>query len=521
MDGLMMTRPLLVSSLLWRAEHVFGSVMNSSVTADGEVEDFTWRELAVDARRLAAGLEWLGVQTGDRISSLAWNTREYLAAYFGVPALGAVLHTVNHRMSAVHIAATIRAAGSRVLIVDADLFEVLAAVEPELPQVKTLIVIGHGQPDTAIAAVHRWDDLLDSTEPVTSWPELDENSASGICFTSGTTGDPKGVVYSHRSTVLHTLGICMAGGAAINNEDSYLLATNMSHVNGWGVPYACALQGARLILPGAHPSPEDLLRLVTEQRPSWFVGAPTVAAMMRDRFGTASGAYDLSSLSTMWLGGQSPPTDLVAWFVDRGIGTVNGWGMTETSPIATFHHGHETQGRPLPLVEMEVAGPAGEHLPWDGMSTGELRVRAPWVARDYLSADDTSSAFPEGWLATGDVCVFHPDGQLQIRDRFKDLVKSGGEWISSVELEHSLMLHPKVHEAAVIAVPDPTWVERPLAWVVADDDVTDADLRLYLERSFPKFWIPDEFVRADEVPKTSVGKIDKASMRRTQAQRTG
>lgn len=517
MDGLMMNRPLLISGLLWRAENIFGDTGCTSVTADGVTEYFTWGEIAADSRRLAGALAGLGVRVGDRVSALAWNTREYLTAYFAVPGMGGVLHTVNHRMPDEFIAATIRTAGSRVLLVDADLLGVLARIDSDLPEVEHVVVIGAAPAGSALPDVRQWDALLGAAEPVPAWPELDEESASGICFTSGTTGAPKGVVYSHRSTVLHTLGICMAGGAAINDADSYLLATSMSHVNGWGVPYACALQGARLVLPGPHPSPGRFLELVTRQRPTWFIGAPTVAAMMRDRFLAAPGQYDLSGLVTLWLGGQAPPADLVEWYEQRGIGTVNGWGMTETSPIATFHQGHQSQGRPLPLVEWQVTGEDGGRLPWDGVSTGQLLVRSPWVARGYLAAGDVTGSFPGGWLATGDVCVIHPGGHLQIRDRYKDLVKSGGEWISSVELEHALMLHPRVREAAVIAVPDPTWVERPVAWVVTDGEMTDAELRGYLERSFPRFWVPDEFVRVDEVPKTSVGKIDKASMRKIQA----
>lgn len=517
MDGRMMDRPLLISSLLWRAEHVFGDVANASVNPPGEREQFTWSELAADARTLAGALGDLGVRPGERISAMAWNSREYLAAYFGVPGYGAVLHTVNHRMSSAHIVDTVRMAGSRVLLVDQDLLPVLETIEPDLQDVDHLIVIGSTRSRTKIPNVHAWESLLSGSEAILGWPELDERSASGICFTSGTTGAPKGVVYSHRSTVLHALGICMAGGAAINREDSYLLATNMSHVNGWGVPYACALQGARLVLPGAHPTPEDLLDLVSEESPSWFIGAPTVAALMRDRLLQEPERYRLDSLETLWLGGQTPPTDLVAWFGERGIGTVNGWGMTETSPIATFHQGHETQGLPLPLVEMKIVNPEGRSQPWDGTSTGELQVRSPWVAREYLSHDDQSDRFPDGWLATGDVAVLHPDGQLQIRDRFKDLIKSGGEWISSIELEHALMLHPAVREAAVVAVEDPTWLERPVAWVVTDGEVDDKELRSHLARRFPRFWLPDAFIRVPVVPKTSVGKVDKATIRRTQA----
>lgn len=516
MDGLMMERQLLVSSLLWRAEHVFGNQINTAVASDGSRDHFTYRELATDARRFAAALSTIGIGHGDRVSALAWNTREYLTAYFAVPGMGAVLHTVNHRMSVAHIAHTITAAGSRALIVDTDLLPMLAEVEEHLHGIEHLIVVGEGKPDTKIPNVHAWDALVSRSAPLHEWPELDERSASGICFTSGTTGLPKGVVYSHRSTVLHALGICVAGGAGVNSADSYLLATNMSHVNGWGVPYACAMQGARLVLPGAHPSPHGVLTLITEEAPTWFVGSPTVAAMMRDQLMAAPERYSLDSLTTLWLGGQAPPSDQVSWFADHGIGLANGWGMTETSPIATFLCGHETQGAPLPLVEVRVVDEDGTALPWDGVSTGELQVRAPWVAREYLDDDRSGATFGSGWLATGDVCVMHPNGHLQIRDRFKDLIKSGGEWISSVEIEHALMLHAGVQDAAVIAVPDPTWQERPVAWLVADEHVTDEDLRAHLQQRFPRFWVPDEFVRVGTVPRTSVGKIDKASMRTRQ-----
>lgn len=514
-DGLMMDRQLLVSGLLWRAEHVFPQRTITAVTADGSRRHFTFGELALDARRFAAALGDLGVGAGGRVSALAWNTFEYLTAYFAVPGVGAVLHTVNHRMSIQHIVHTIRTAGSTVLVVDTDLLPMLAQLEPELSGIEHLVLIGGGIPKTSIPSVHDWDSLLESGTPIPVWPELDERSASSICFTSGTTGLPKGVVYSHRSTVLHTLAISAAGGVGINPYDSYLLATNMSHVNGWGVPYACILQGARIILPGPHPSPHQLLELVTEEVPSVFVGSPTVAAMARDLVLADPDAYSLDSLSVLWLGGQTPPQDLAQWYGERGITTTNGWGMTETSPMATYLEGHQTQGAPLPLVEMRVVSPQDEELPWDGVSTGQLQVRAPWVADGYLDCDGSDS-FVDGWFSTGDVCVMHPDGQLQIRDRYKDLIKSGGEWISSVEIENALRMHPAVREAAVIGVPDPIWLERPIAWVVSDGPVTDAQLRAHLGRSFPRFWLPDAFVRVDAIPKTSVGKLDKDGMRSAQ-----
>ncbi|WP_157073106.1 long-chain-fatty-acid--CoA ligase [Kribbia dieselivorans] len=522
MDGLIMDRQLLVSSLLWRAERLYAQRTGTAVTADGSRRHFTYAEMAQDARRLAGALSDLGIQPGERISALAWNTYEYLTAYFGVPGLGAVLHTVNHRMSTAHIVHTIRTAGSKVLIVDHDLLPVLEVVEPELDGIEHLIVVGGGNPRTSIPSVHYWEGFLADATPVNEWPEFDERTASGICFTSGTTGLPKGVVYTHRSTVLHALGISAAGGIGINPGDGYLLATNMSHVNGWGVPYACIMQGARIILPGPHPSPRQLLELITEEGPSVFVGSPTVAAMAKDIVNAEPDAFSLDSLGTLWLGGQTPPADLANWYGERGIVTTNGWGMTETSPMASYLEGHQTQGLPLPLVEMRIVGPEGEEMPWDGVSTGQLQVRSPWVAAGYLDDDGRSAeSFVDGWFSTGDVAVMHPDGQLQLRDRFKDLIKSGGEWISSVEIENALRLHPSVREAAVIGIPDPTWLERPIAWVVTDGEASDAELRAYLERSFPKFWLPDAFVRVDEIPKTSVGKLDKAGMRLAQAARDG
>ncbi|MDF1704886.1 MAG: AMP-binding protein [Aeromicrobium sp.] len=516
MIGTMMDHPLLVSSLLWRAERVFGDVESVTCENGMAARRFSYRDLADRARRLAAALGDLGVVEGTRVGSLAWNTDRHLAAYFAVPGMGAVLHTINHRMPEDHIVYSIEVAQDEVLLVDADLLPVVEPILSRLPQVRHVVVLG--DTDQTLHGVEQWsfDDIVAAAAPIAEFPQLDERQAASICFTSGTTGLPKGVAYSHRSTVLHALTLGSAGDIAIREGRSYLLATQMSHVNGWGVPFATALQGARIILPGAHPSTADFLRIATHENPHVLVGSPTVAAMMRDECLVHPDTYDLGSVDTFWLGGQAPPEALVNWWSEHGVASVNGWGMTETSPMGTFCHGHQSQGRPLPLFEMRIVDQiTGEELPWDGRTPGELEVRSAWVTGTYLPTPE-QDPLHDGWLTTGDVAVIHPDAQLQIKDRFKDLIKSGGEWISSVELEGHLMLHPDVVEAAVIAVPDDTWLERPLAWVRTTSPVTDEDLRAHVQSKFPKYWVPNEFVRVEEIPKTSVGKVDKAGMRRSQ-----
>ncbi|MBC2592529.1 long-chain fatty acid--CoA ligase [Rhodococcus aetherivorans] len=514
----MMDRPLLVSSLLWHAENVFAGRVCVSCDGDRGDREFTYRDLGAATRRFAGAFDNLGIRFGTRVATLAWNTFEHLVAYYAVPACGAILHTVNHRMSPDHIAYAMDKAQDEVVLIDADLLPVLRDVLPRLSRVRHVVVFGafDGIAPVTSARVTWWsfDRLLHDAVPIGEFPEFDETSASSICFTSGTTGLPKGVVYSHRSTVLHAMAISASGGVAIDGSRSYLLTTQMSHVHSWGVPHAGVLQGARLVLPGPHPSPAELLRITTEQTPDVVVGVPAVAALMRERFDADPGRYDLGSLRTLWLGGQTPPSGLVNWWATHGVSTVNGWGMTETSPMGTFSHAPANHGRPLPLFQVRIVDEEGRTLPWNGFTTGELQARSPWVTGTYLDDERAADAFDDGWLRTGDVAVIHPDGQVQIHDRVKDLIKSGGEWISSVELENKLLLHPAVLEAAVIAVPHETWQERPVAWVRLTDEVTDDELRTHLAASLPKFWLPDSFVRVGQIPTTSVGKLDKGRMRK-------
>lgn len=516
MFGTMMDRPLLISSLLHRAEHVFGDRVNVSCAGGVVRREFTYRDLGSSARGLAAALRELGARDGTRVGSLAWNTDRHLAAYFAVPGIGAVLHTINQRMPTEHIVYSVNQAEDRILLVEADLLPIAREIVPSTPTVKHIVVLGEGDADLTGVQSWSYDALLNETTELAAFPEFDERTASSICFTSGTTGKPKGVVYTHRSTVLHALAISAAGGVAVSGNHAYLVACQMSHVNSWGVPHAGTLQGARLVLPGPHPTPADYLRLLSSQAPDILVGAPAVAALIRDQYCRHPDPDALSSLTTLWMGGQTPPAALAEWWAQRGVATVNGWGMTETSPMGTFCNGPEDQGPPLPLFEIRVVDDDGRELPRDGNCAGELEARAPWVTGSYLGLTGPSTAFHEGWLRTGDVAVIADNGALHIKDRFKDLIKSGGEWISSIELENHLMLHPAIQEAAVIGIAHDKWQERPIAWIVTSADVTDDELRKHVSSALPRYWAPDSFVRVDAIPKTSVGKIDKTGIRSRQ-----
>lgn len=528
MDGLMMDQQLLISRLLWRAERVFGAREVITRTADG-YETSTYAEMATRVRKLVGALRDLGVESGDRVLTLAWNSQRHLEAYFAVPGMGAVLHTGNQRLSLDQLSYTINHARDRVVLIEPDLIPLLESIIDRLDTVEHVVVLGPAPVDSALPDVHTYEDLLAATEPVRELPEFDENTAAALCYTSGTTGDPKGVLYSHRSTVLHALTLCAAGSAAVSPDERFLLITPMSHVNAWGLPYACALAGAEMILPGTHPGADDLLQLVHDRAPTTAIAAVTVGTMMRQAWERAGRTHRLESLRRLWLGGSAPSAAEVGWWA-RTCGTevVNGWGMTETSPMATFCSAAATpdelveptvlerqtrQGLPLPLVEMRIVDEAGSELAWDGQNAGELEVRSPWVAQSYYESTHAAGSHRDGWLRTGDISVVHPDGSMQVKDRRKDLIKSGGEWISSVELENALLGHPAVTDAAVVAVPDPTWVERPLACVVASTEVTAESVLAHLAERFPRFWLPDRVIFLEQIPKTSVGKLDKKQIR--------
>ena len=482
--------------------------------------------------RLARALASLGVSRGDRVGTFAWNTQRHVECYLAIPCIGAVLHTINLRLFPEQVVYVINHAEDRVVFVEDSLVPLLEPLVPQLDCVEHFVVIGDG-PTGELPRVIRYEELLDAGgEGPTPYPELDEREAAALCYTSGTTGNPKGVLYSHRSSTLHSAGVLMSGSLGVTGEDRILLVVPMFHVNAWGLPYAAALGGATLLLPGRHLAPDPLARLIEGERATVMACVPTIyAALLRY---ADEHKPDLSSLRAAICGGAAMPVSLAQAFQERhGVRLLHAWGMTETSPMCTVARspsglsGEEewrvraTQGRPVPFVDLRLVDDAGEEVAWDGSATGEIEVRGPWIAGAYYK-EDVPEKFDDGWLRTGDIANVDPDGWVTITDRSKDVIKSGGEWISSVELENQLMAHPCVRECAVIAMPDERWSERPLACVVLEEDVevSAAELVEHLRGRVAKWWLPDEFAFVSEVPKTSVGKFDKKVLRAALAEGT-
>ena len=510
MDGLMMDSPLLVKRIAERAEAVFARREIVARTQDG-VERSTYGDLVGRARRLASALEGLGVGPGDRVASFAWNSLRHLELYLAVPSMGAILHTLNIRLFEEDLRYVVEHAGDRVVFLDASLAEAM----PRFEGTNHEIVMPDG-PGERVGALD-YEELVREGDPGFEFPELPEQTAAAMCYTSGTTGRPKGVLYSHRSIVLHTLGAGLPDSMGIREADSVMPVVPMFHAMAWGIPYVATMVGARQVLPGPDLSPRGLAELIASERVSWSAGVPTIW----NGFLELKPPPDLSSVRELKAGGAAVPEALVRSFEERyGVPLVQGWGMTETSPLAATSRlpsGVElsdedayalraTQGRVLPLIEFRI----------DEASGGELQVRGPWVARAYYEDPSGSDKFTaDGWLRTGDVAEIERGAFIRLVDRTKDLVKSGGEWISSVELENAIMAHPDVVEAAVVAVPDERWGERPCACVVRREGsgLDREALRAHLSGRVAKWWIPERIEFLDEVPKTSVGKFDKKLLR--------
>jgi fatty-acyl-CoA synthase len=485
--------------------------------------------LAERAEQLAAGLRRLGVGPGDRVATFGWNNAEHQEAYFAIPGMGAVMHTINIRLSAEQIRYIIGHAGDSVLIADASLAPVLGPVlAAGGDEVKTLRhVIVYGSADrSALPGAIDYEELLAAERPGFAWPENDERSAAAMCYTSGTTGLPKGVVYSHRSTFLHTLGVCSGEALGLSQYDRLLPVVPMFHGNAWGMPYAAWLVGADLLLPDRFTQAVPLARFIAAERATLAAAVPTVWYDV-----LALENPDLSSLRMILCGGAAVPRSLIEAYEQRlGVRVLQGWGLTETSPVASLSyppkHGpaeraigyRSTAGRPLGGVEARVVDDDGKVLPRDGHATGEIEVRGPWVTAGYYQ-DPAPEKFRDGWLRTGDVGRIDERGYITISDRAKDVVKSGGEWISTLELESAILSHPAVREVAVIAAPDQRWGERPLACVarVPGQSVTPEELRAHLAGRVVKWWVPDQWVFVDDVPRTSVGKHDKKLLRERNA----
>jgi fatty-acyl-CoA synthase len=490
------------------------------------------------AARLANALRSLGVDADQRVATLMWNNAEHLEAYLAIPSMGAVLHTLNLRLDPEVIGYIATHAGDDVVIVDPTLVPLLAQVLPHAPTIRHVIVTrsedgSDGLSDSDLARdgrlVHSYEDLLAAQPDSFGWPDLDERSAAAMCYTSGTTGRPKGVVYSHRSAYLHSMGVCTGNVFGLSEQDRVLPVVPMFHANAWGLPYAALMAGADLIMPDRYLQPEPLVRLIEAERPTLAGAVPTIWNMMLAHVRAHGG--DLSSLRLVPCGGSAVPHALQeAYEKELGVRILQAWGMTETSPLGSVAHPpagtpeadswryRDTAGRLVAAVEARLVGPDGTVLPHDGEAVGEVEVRGPWVTGAYFKDDDPEK-FRDGWLRTGDVGTIDRLGFVTLTDRAKDVIKSGGEWISSMELENALMAHPQVAEAAVIGIPDDKWGERPLATVVLKPgaSATAPELRAFLEGKMPHWQLPERFSFIAEVPKTSVGKFAKTRIREAYA----
>jgi fatty-acyl-CoA synthase len=524
MRGQIMQYPLTLTPLLERAAKLFSTREIASRTPDG-MHRYTYRDMHRRVHRLAHLLQRLGLQPGDRVGTLCWNSYRHLELYFAIPCSGMVMHTLNLRLPPDQLAYIINHAGDRMIFADHSLANLLEPIRDQIPCVERVIVLPDSGPGD-------YEDLLaESPDSPLTWPQFDELTAGAACYSSGTTGNPKGVLYSHRALVLHSYGLCMPDTFGFCQRDTVLQLVPMFHVNGWGMPWAATMAGAKLVFSGRQLQPADVAWLIENERPTFAAGVPTIWMGLYSYL--ENHPHDLSSLTRVYVGGSALPRQYVECFAKRyGVPFRLLWGMTETTPIATvmsLDPAHSAlpeeqryeflarHGMALPGVDVRIVDDRGCELPWDGKTMGELQVRGLWVLDSYWNVPDNSAFFSDGWFRTGDVATVDPHGFIQITDRTKDLVKSGGEWISTVDLENVIMSHPKVAEAAVIAMFHPKWQERPLACVVPQaefrDSLTKQEILDYLSSRVVKWWMPDDVVFIESVPKTSVGKFNKRALR--------
>jgi fatty-acyl-CoA synthase len=535
----MMDAPLLVSRILTHGSTVHAASDVATWTGAGS-RRMTYAEIGAGAAQLARALrDDLGVTGDQRVATFMWNNNEHLVAYLAVPSMGAVLHTLNVRLFSDQVAYIATHAGDRVVLVDSTLIPLLAKALPAMTTVEHVVVIGGGDPTPLVegvaagrqVSVHRWAELLDGKPQRYDWPELDERDAAALCYTSGTTGNPKGVAYSHRSIWLHSLQICMAESFGLGPDVRELTIVPMFHAMSWGIPYAAFMSGASLVMPDRFLQAEPIATMIAAERPTLGAAVPTI---WNDLLGYLDAhEVDTSSMTEAIVGGSACPPALMHAFAERhGIEVVHAWGMTEMSPLGSVARpptgvtGDEawryryTQGRVPAGVAARIVGPLGEQMPADGETVGELEVRGPWVTARYVGDDEPDpEKFRDGWLRTGDVGNLSANGYITLTDRAKDVIKSGGEWISSVELENALMAHPSVQEACVVGVPDERWDERPLATVVLREgaSVSANELRDFLGGRVARWQLPERWAFIEVVPKTSVGKFDKKRIRASYA----
>ena len=533
MQGLMQSQGLMISSILTHAgrHHPTGEIV--SRTHENTTHRYTWRDVEARSRRLVRVLQNLGVTAGDRVGTLAWNGYRHLEVYYAAPGMAAICHTINPRLHPDDIAYIINHAEDKVLFVDLSFAPLIAAIAGKI-STKTIIMLTDpaNMPEVALAAGQTlacYDALMGAADEDYVWPSFDENTASALCYTSGTTGRPKGVLYSHRSTWLHAYATALPDVLAIRSTSRVLPVVPMFHVNAWGMPYAAALTGASLVLPGRHLDGASMAALLNAERVTFTAGVPTVWMGLLQYLRTSG--EKLTTVTRIMTGGSAAPPLLIEAFRDeQGVAVEHGWGMTELSPVGTYNAPKTAQiglskdeaaahmlkqGRILPGIDMKIVDGEGNELPWDGVAFGDLMVKGPWIASAYYGEEPGSALDKDGWFATGDVATIDADGFMEITDRSKDVIKSGGEWISSITLENIAVSHPDVTEAAVIAALHPKWDERPLLLVVPapGKTVDPASVMALYEGKVAKWWLPDEVVVVSELPHTATGKLLKTSLR--------
>jgi fatty-acyl-CoA synthase len=528
MQSTMMQVPLNLTHFLERAGKLFGSVEIVSRMPDKSVHRTTYAAFYRRARLLAEALQKAGLKKGERVATLMWNHYAHFETYFGVIAAAGVMHTLNLRLAPEDIGFIAHHAEDRFIIVDDVLLPLFEQFRAQTKIEKVIVVPLTGKP--VPAGYLDYEAFLQTATGDWDYPEMHEDDPIAMCYTSGTTGKPKGVVYSHRSQVLHTLVQVIPDSIGISGRDVILPIVPMFHANAWGIPYAAAMLGTKIVFPGPHLHPDDLLPLLESEKVTVSCGVPTIWLGMVQVLEKNPGKWKFQPGLRLTVGGSAVPEALIRAYAKLGIEIIQGWGMTETSPLATIAKVTQTQGElsederfatmasqgnPLPLVDLRILGDEGEQ-PWDGTAVGEIQVHGPWITGSYHDLPASQDSFTEdGWLRTGDVAVVSPLGQVKITDRTKDLIKSGGEWISSVDLENAIMGHPSVAEAAVIAVPHPKWAERPLAVIVPRKDatLTQDELKQFLAGKFARWAVPDAYVFVDAIPRTSTGKFLKTKLR--------
>jgi acyl-CoA synthetase (AMP-forming)/AMP-acid ligase II len=530
----MMDQPLLTSTLIAHAAKWHGDQEIVTKTVEGPIHRYTWAECEVRSKQFAQALQRLSIKHGDRIGTVAWNSYRHVEAYYGIAGIGAITHTINPRLFPEQLEYVVNHADDLYLVIDTTFIDLIAELLPKAPNVKGVIVLAAAadMPDPArLPGAICYEDLLAQEDGQMEWPRFDDNSAAALCYTSGTTGNPKGALYAHKSTIVHTLSEIAPDCMCLSANDVVLPVVPMFHVNAWGTPYATAAVGAKLVLPGRDLDGKSIYELLVAEKVTFSAAVPTIWMMLLAHMKESGGKLD--DMDRVVIGGSACPRAMMETFQnDYGVKVLHAWGMTEMSPLGTAntpkakHNGlsktklvdlQQSAGRPLYGVDMKIVDEEGKTLPNDGVATGELKVTGPWIISDYFNIPEKTPAHAEdGWFGTGDVCAIDPDGYIWITDRLKDVIKSGGEWISSIDLENVAVGHPNVAEAAAIGLPHPKWDERPLLVVVKTangHDLNKEEMLSFLDGKIAKWWMPDDVVFVDDLPHTATGKLSKLQLR--------